>query len=394
MARRTLPAYQLHKASGQAVVRLAGVDVYLGTHGTAASRQKYARVTGEWLAGSRRPPTRHARTVNDLILAYWTFAKGRYVKRGRPTSEVGCIRSALRPLRELYGREPIGRFGPLALATVRQRFVDRGNCLRTVNKNARRIVRAFRWGVARELVDLAVAQALEMVDPLSQAETIAPVRTPVRPVDVALVNATLPHLGRQVAAMVAIQWLTGARPGEIVILRPIDLDRSRRVWRYVPGSFKTEHHGDRHGRIIEIGPQAQTILRPFLDREPAAYCFSPREAMAEHNAEIRARRKSKRWPSHSAEARRIRRGRCHPVWKAGERYTTASYRQAIRRACQAAGLEVWTPHRMRHSAGTIIRSRFGAEAAQVVLGHATLSATEIYAEPDRGKAVEVAERMG
>jgi hypothetical protein len=53
----SLPSYRLHKASGQAVVTLDGCDVYLGPHGSSASKREYDRVTGEWLAAGRQRPT-------------------------------------------------------------------------------------------------------------------------------------------------------------------------------------------------------------------------------------------------------------------------------------------------------------------------------------------------
>jgi hypothetical protein len=47
------PAYRRHKRSGQAVVTIDGRDLYLGKHGTAASREAYQRTIGEWKQGRR-----------------------------------------------------------------------------------------------------------------------------------------------------------------------------------------------------------------------------------------------------------------------------------------------------------------------------------------------------
>jgi hypothetical protein len=44
-----LPKYRKHKASGQAIVTLAGVDHYLGRHGTKAAKRQYERLIAEWL---------------------------------------------------------------------------------------------------------------------------------------------------------------------------------------------------------------------------------------------------------------------------------------------------------------------------------------------------------
>ncbi|TWU13894.1 Phage integrase family protein [Symmachiella macrocystis] len=54
----------------------------------------------------------------------------------------------------------------------------------------------------------------------------------------------------------------------------------------------------------------------------------------------------------------------------------------------------WSPNRLRHSAGTEIRKRYGLEAAQVILGHASADVTQVYAERDLQKAVEIMREVG
>jgi site-specific recombinase XerD len=49
---------------------------------------------------------------------------------------------------------------------------------------------------------------------------------------------------------------------------------------------------------------------------------------------------------------------------------------------------------LRHSAATIIRRQYGAEAAQAVLGHAELSTTEIYAEKSLEAARQIMREIG
>ena len=72
----------------------------------------------------------------------------------------------------------------------------------------------------------------------------------------------------------------------------------------------------------------------------------------------------------------------------------ASYRQAIEYACVKVGVPVWMPNQLRHTQATNIRREFGAEHAQVHLGHSELNTTQIYAEKDERTAIEIAERMG
>ena len=48
-----LPKYRKHRASGQAIVTLSGVDHYLGPHGTKISKRQYDRLMAEWLENDR-----------------------------------------------------------------------------------------------------------------------------------------------------------------------------------------------------------------------------------------------------------------------------------------------------------------------------------------------------
>ena len=119
-----------------------------------------------------------------------------------------------------------------------------------------------------------------------------------------------------------------------------------------------------------IGPLAQEALRPWLDRDPDAYCFSPAEVVAARNARQRAGRRSPMTPSQAA-----RPPKPDPKRAPGRRYTRNAYRVAIQRACVKAGVPIWAPLQLRHTAATAIRARYGLEAAQVVLGHAKADVT-------------------
>jgi integrase len=66
----------------------------------------------------------------------------------------------------------------------------------------------------------------------------------------------------------------------------------------------------------------------------------------------------------------------------------------VRDACHRAGIPVWSPNRLRHSAATEIRRQFGVDAARAVLGHSKPVMTEVYAEIDLGKAEEAMKRLG
>ena len=90
MEKRT-PAYCLHKATGQAVVRIDGRDCYLGTYGTEVSRQRYNQLISEWYANAQTlPPRRGVQddklSVAEMVVKYWTWAEGYYrdTDRRRP----------------------------------------------------------------------------------------------------------------------------------------------------------------------------------------------------------------------------------------------------------------------------------------------------------------------
>jgi len=386
--RRRIPKYRLHKPSGQAVVTLSGRDVYLGKHGSQVSRDEYDRHIAEWLANGRQSteeaPDRPALTVGEVILRYWEHAQGYYQKDGKPTTELGHVKCALRLVRRLYSRERADSFGPLALKACREEFLNAGQKRLTINQNVGRIKRLFRWAVEQELVGRSVAHGLDAVKGLKRGRTEAPEGQPVKPVPDADVDAVLPHLGAAVRAMVELQRLTGMRSGEVVLMRPGDIDRSGAVWVYRPAQHKTQHHG--HERLVPLGPKAQGILEPFLDRDALAYLFSPKEAEEARHAKrtLTARRRSNK------QKRRAKR----PQRKWRERYDSASYRRAIQRACDKAGVDSWHPHRLRHNAATALREQFGIEAARVILGHRSAAVTEIYAEVNRDRAMEVMAKFG
>jgi len=401
-----LPKLRLHRASGQAVVSIAGREIYLGPHGSPASVEEYNRVVGEWVAEGRPAhlPTVSDITVVELAAAYVNYAKIYYRKDGRPTGTAESIQRSLQELCKLYGRTTAISFGPRALKAMQQRFIGMGHSRRYVNDNVDRIRRCFRWAVSEELIPPHVYDALRSVPGLRKGRSGAREAPPITPVDDEVVDATLDHLSAVVADMVRFQRITGARPAEVCILRPVDLDRSKSVWTYRPAVHKTEHL-DRE-RIICIGPRAQAILEPYLGRSANSYCFSPCDAEEQRRAIQHAQRRVPLKYGNRPGTNRKKRPRRKP----GASYTTDSYRRAIHRAVDAAnkqrqtnaeaqGLEYepipqWSPNQLRHAAATELRRRFGIEASRVVLGHSEVETTQIYAERDLELAKKIAKELG
>jgi len=416
MPRSRLPKYRKYQPKNLGLVVINGKAHYLGRYDSPESWEKYHRLLAEFHTSPSAIPSTLETTaadtgplIDELLVDYWerrvlTY----YVKDGKPTSERDNIRQALRFLRRLYGHTPARDFGPLALKAVRQTMIEAGRCRKLINQDVHRIRAMFRWAAGEELYPGEALASLAAVEALAKGRSEAKDRPPIEPVEESVVLATLPHLSGQVAAMVQLQLLTAARPGEVAAIRPRDVDRSDPLcWLYRPESHKTEHHG--RARTIAIGPRGQEVLSPWLvDRDPGTFCFCP--------AEVVAARESAR-----DQTRRVT-GKGRPAARpgAGGRYSKDSYRVAVARACdrafphptlakarkkdltndQQADLLAWRkshrwhPHQLRHTRATEIRRRFDTEAAQIILGHSKPETTLIYAERDLEKARRIMVEIG
>jgi hypothetical protein len=86
---RHIPQYRQYKPKDLAVVRIDGRDYYLGKYNSEESREKYHRLIAEWLTNGRQTQPipsqaneeKRSLSVNDVILAYWRFAKQHYVRK-------------------------------------------------------------------------------------------------------------------------------------------------------------------------------------------------------------------------------------------------------------------------------------------------------------------------
>jgi len=434
---KKLPSYRFHKTSSQGVVTLDGRDFYCGPYADESSRQRYDTLIAKWLAAGRRLPEGlnsdvEAIFINDLALAYWEHAKSYYrTPDGLPTTEVSNIQQALRPLVELFGDTLVMQFGPRCLKALREHMIELGWCRTYINQQVGKVKSVFKWGTAEELVPGSVFQALQAVAGLKAGRSAARESDPVRSVPEAMVVAIEPFVSRQVWAMIRLQLYTGARPGEVVGARPMDLDMSSPVWRFQLTAHKTAHHG--HERVLHLGPKAQAVIAPFLvDRRTDEPLFSPRDAEDERRERLTQQRKTPL----SCGNRRGTNRKSKPKVMAREVYDVASYRRSITRGCDlasppppeldrikvpgvkgqrwetkdewkkrlgASGWEQlkawrrenrWHPHQLRHTAATVIRREYGLDAARAVLGHRSPVVTEIYAELDHAKAEQVMAQVG
>jgi integrase len=393
-----LPAYRRHRATNQAVVTLGGRDFYLGAWKSAASKAQYHRVTREWLERGGILPTRDV-TIVELCAAFKRHAKGHYrTPEGRPGHEYKVFVTVLQRFATLYGELPAAEFGPLKLKAFRQSLIDDGLSRNYVNRSTNRVRHVFKWAVGSELVPVRIVEELRCVAGLRYGRSDAQETDPVRPVPDAYVDAVLPHVARQVAAMIELQRVSGMRSGEVCRMRTRDINTAGDVWTYSPERHKTQYRG--HVRTVYLGPKAQEILRPWLRTNLEQHLFEPREAEAERRAHQHATRKTPLSCGNRPGSNVVKR----PRKSAGEAYTTASYLRAVKYGidkCNRARakqelpeIPSWHPHQLRHNAATFFRREHGLETARVLLGHKHAAITETYAEADRARAVEVVAKIG
>lgn len=348
-----IPGYLLHKATGQARVRINGQDFYLGEYGTPASRIKYGELIAQYAAGLPIDPfavddDADPLTINELVLAYLRHAQTYYVKGGRQTAEVACIRSALRPVTKLYGDLPVDDFGPLALKATRQSMIDaKDRCRRYINMSVGRIRRCWRWGVENEMVQPTTLTKLEAVAPLLAGRSGAIDYEPRHAVSQEHIDLVRGKLKQRHRDVLDLCLLTAARPGEICALTGGQIDRSKDVWICRLKSHKMTHKNKQ--RTLYFNKEAQEILWRYLTADPDVKLLG---------------------------------------------ITRESCSNAIKRACRKLNIAVFTLHWMRHTKGTRVRQKHGLDAAQVLLGHSSADITEIYAEADEELALKVARDVG
>ncbi len=446
------PSYLCHKRSGQAFVVIDGKQISLGRHDSPESRQKYDQIVAQWLANGRKSPAAkqpekadNRPTLASLILAYWED----YAAAGEAiAAEKASVRLTLRHLNHFFGAMPLEEFGPNSLRAFRdlmikpldynhrttgERFTSAVGWTRAhTGRQIGRIKRMFRWGVAHEMVAAAKLDALCKLEALPKHIETTPDRPLVVAVDKEHVQQIFDELSPQLQAILKLQLITGARGNELLTMRLKDIDTSRQTWIYAPSKHKTQWRG--HAREIPLDPDCQEIIRPFMTgRAVDAYIFSPSEAEAGRRERMHEARKTpdncgNRPGSNKSDA---------PKRPAGDRYTPASYRRAVQRACakvfappadlarqqvpaknrrtmkrweskaewrERLGPEKWSklqqwmksnrfhPHQIRHTVAQEFTREYGLDNCRAMLGWRDLKMPDRYKGHDRKVVLDIAEQ--
>lgn len=327
-------------------------------------------------------------------------------------------------------------------------------CRKEINARIHRIRRAFRWAATEERIPGSVVHGLETVDGLKAGRCNARESKPVLPVPYEVVKATIPYLPPTVATMVKLQALTGARPGEVCSLRMRHLNRTGPVWVATLDEHKNAWRGHSRTIFLEhsaqtlIKPYLQQDPEAFLfspdrsererharQRQQRATRVQPSQERRASAARQRQRRRAPRDHYDTVSYLQAIRRACAAASAPGRRaailtalppdfrpllesairrlpiaLTPQRLEHAIRRvaarhrfdalpvvhvAAEALrtyqdSVPTWAPNQLRHSAATVAREYFGLDGSQALLGHKKADTTQLYAELEQRRGVQVA----
>jgi integrase len=349
-------------------------------------------------------------TIAGLVKAYLAYADDAFRKPdGTKTGYQREIKDTMHPLIEFCGILPVEEFTTQKLKELRKYMsgltctskkgkTTRRYCLSTLNKKIGIIKSMFHWAAEDGHIHPSTYHALQIVKQLRAGQYGVIENPPVEPVAEKHMLAILSYTTNVLTDMVLLQYLTGMRSIELTGIRPCNIDRNTGdgVWLYhVPQIYnKNARHGEKHKRIVPIGPKAQEILQKYLFRDKSSFCFSPKESEQQRFAE---KHKNRTTPMNQGNI--PKEDRLHHI---SEKYDSASYRKAVKHAIKAANkgkkanekIPEWTVYQLRHSAATNIAEELGLDVARAVLGHRSLKITAIYAKEDIKKIAQKYKQIG
>lgn len=427
--KKAFVAPQIRSYQGDAIIRYGGLKFYLGQwDGTGTPPRdvmaRYLRAVAELEEQFQRgePASKPDETPEDLpldvLIARYIIhleqdPDGYRKPDGTLSPQYAKSVRALRVLSALYGNTYASDFTASCLKRCRKAMVNASWWFRSddrpkerpakpwgpsvANAATSRIVRLFAWLESEDMAPKGTAEHLRTVQPLSLPDAVDESE---KAVPDAVVDATLPYTSPVVSAMIKLQRLTAMRPSELCRLSPREIDCRRSIWIYRPSKHKTAWRGK--SRSIPLGPAAQAILAPFLERNPQSYCFSPREAffwwMDQRSAgAVESTRKTPVYPSETRRRNSAKeRTRKATRRKFSQCYTSYTYRRAIRHAVDRARADkkdvpYWSPYALRHARITEVQYEHGWETAAAVGGN-TVQMARVYAHRAEERAIDLASR--
>jgi len=397
------PKFCHHKGTdrGYATDPRTKKEIWFGPWGLASTKQAYLRWVAELLSEEVTPRVAPANepVVADLVNAYIKHAVVYYRDpvTGKPTSQLGVVKSALREL-DLYLEMKIKDFTPSVLLAVRAGIVNRDIipksegaprkklCISSVNGAIVKIRQVFKLGVEWELVPIETYQALACVQHLNW-RTAPTLRNPdkITPVPTEYFDLIMPLLKPLYQAVLKVHIETGMRVKELCSMRWSEITEVEPgIWCYSPAEHKNSHRGDTrmifmNSTFIDL---MRSVRKPLWD-EDAVWCQRGVGRNAGHSGMISADSYAR---AIEGAQKRYNEGRL--AREAGNR---TDRKQAYKVATKKrVPMEHWTPLQIRHTVATQTRKTHGLEGAQAKLGHSNIDATQIYAEKRNDLAREMA----
>jgi integrase len=387
------PSLRHNATTNRYRVTIKGRDYWLGSDKDEAERGYY-RLMLELKSGTLIEAPKDDVRIVELVNLY-TAAMVIYFKSNPGSWHRG--KRAMDFLTRLAGSKRPDQFGMRDLDLLRDDMgtpqeykTDAGEtrvrpalCRTGINRCMAEIAKFWKWCARKEYVPADLYAKCLTMEPLVKGHCDARETEKVQPADPKAIKKVKAVVNASVRAMIELQELTGARPGEVCGLKAEMIDRTVDPWHCELVKHKTVHRGkERH---LFFGPKAQKVLAPFLlRRAPGDYLFQPADHWTERTEKKTGKgRREGQAPTKRATDRTV-----------NDHYGKDSYGQCIERACVKAGVPHWTPNQIRHTRATEIRKERGIEAAGAVLGHAHLNTTEIYAEVNLELARKVAAEMG
>ena len=345
-------------------------------------------------------------TVNQLLDKYFAYARkttnhGKNNKEHRNFQFIKRTQQFLEP----YHSWPVSDFGPDELLDVQNALVKyeyvqgkkkKRYTRRGVNDIINWIRKIWKWGMGRQLITPEQVQGLEEVKPLKMGDTESPdnhKRVRVTEEDFQNVVNTVSSV---VGDMLQLIWHTAMRPYEVCDMRPFDiLCGDPDCWLYIPGRDQTpvgKHKTTRFERVkvIPLTKKCQDVLKSRIKNfNSKEYIFTPKEAMQEFLEKKSANRKTPLNYGNKPGTNRKK----HPMIKPNEKYDHHALRNACKRGCIRAGVEVFVPYDLRRTKATGTRSILGKEAAKVLLGHTKTDTTDIHLLEEVQEAMKVAKLL-
>lgn len=327
--------------NGYWYIRITGHDYYLGK-----DRWKADQLAGELIAEKMKGSP----LLLSSAVQHWLDIAKSSVSPVTYESYRFLAQSVLRHVKGLEVRQ----FTKLYYSDLLRRFAEAGKSRGTIKAYRHVILEALRYAEIRDLIPNGTYAAFQII-PLPRNAKQPKRITPTCSEELDRVREAV---GQTVYDILRLEVLTGMRPGELLRLRPCDIEKMPSgVWQYVIYRHKTS--GRTAAPLVKyIGPQAQEIMERYIaDAKPDEPLFK--------------RRNGKPHTTHSVQQR-------------------ISYLKRTRRDFP----QTFHQYKCRHAAGTEARKHQGLEGAQAFLGHANRATSEIYAEVNQDLAIALALEIG